>query len=62
MRGLSCSLGEMAIDIDVIVNGNDTWETVSHLVRVHLEDILAHLQAERHPQEPVLSHVGVESG
>ena len=44
----------MAIDIEVVIDGYDAWKMVSDLVYVHLEDILAHLQAKRHVEEPVL--------
>ena len=50
----------MAINTDIIIDGNDTWEVVSDSVHAHLEDILAHLQAEGNVQEPVPSFVGVE--
>ena len=52
----------MAIDSNFILDGYDAWEIISDLVHEHLEDVLAHLQAERHVQEPIPSFVGVESG
>ena len=69
---LHCSLYELdkvpvilfldtAIDADVFMDGNDTLEMVSDLAHLHLEDILAHLQAKGHAQEPVPPLVGVKS-
>ena len=43
----------IAIDTDVIVVGNDTWEMVSDLVHVNLEVVVAHLHAEGHVHKPV---------
>ena len=49
-----------SINADIIVDGNDTWRLVNDLVHVHFEDILAHLQAEKHAQEPIPPFVGVK--
>ena len=32
------------------------------LVHLHLEDVLRHLQAEWHMQEPISAMMGIESG
>ena len=49
----------MAIDAYIIMNGDNARETVCYLVHVHLKDILGHLQAEGHMQEPVPAMVSV---
>ena len=55
-------LSGVAIDANVIVYGNDDRLIVSDLVNVHVENVLGHLQAERHMQELVPSLVGVNCG
>ena len=50
----------LALAAYVIVYGNDAGETVSHLVHVHLEDVLAFHQTKAHAQEPIPPFVGVE--
>ena len=46
-------LRSVAIDAYIIMNGGNAGEMVCYLVHVHLKDILGHLQAKRHAQEPV---------
>ena len=50
----------LAVDVYVIMDGNDTGEMVSYLVHLHLEDVLAHLHSEMHAQELILPFVGLE--
>ena len=62
--GLGCCLHELqeapvmflrsvVVDAYIIMNGDNTREMVHYLVYVHLKNILGHLQAKRHAQEPV---------
>ena len=46
----------------ISVYGNNARETVCYLVHAHLEDVLQHLLAKGHAQEPVPAMVGVECG
>ena len=55
-------LRSAAVDAYIIMNDNNAAEMVHYLVHVHLKDILGHLQAERHAQEPVPVMMHVESG
>ena len=69
---LSCYLHELQevpvmflrseVDAYIIINGDNAGETVSYLVHVHLKDILGHLQAKRHAQEPMPATMCVKSG
>ena len=51
-----------AVNVYIIVNGNNAREAVSYLVHAHLKDILRHFQAKRHAQEPVPAMVCFKSG
>ena len=50
------------ISVDIIFNGDDASKMVCNLVHVHLEDVLGHLQAERHAQDCVPVMVGDKCG
>ena len=41
------------IDAYIMVNDNNAGEIVCYPVHAHLKDVLGHLQAKRHAQEPV---------
>ena len=59
IRYLSCSSG-VALDAHVIVDGDDAGKMISDLVHVHLEDVLAHLQAKGNAQEKIPPFVGIK--
>ena len=52
----------MTVDAYIIINGDNTGEMVHCLVHAYLKDVLRHLQADGHVQEPVPATVSVECG
>ena len=54
--------GSAAVDAYIIMDGNNAREKVCYLVHAHLKDILGHLQAKRHAQEPIPDTMCVEGG
>ena len=55
-------LRSVAVDAYLIMYGNNAREMVCCLVHVHLKDVLRHLQAEKHVQEPTPAMLHIEGG